>query len=243
MPAPHVPVHSPVRRAGRGPDPRVRRLLRRGSRHRDGGPVGRGGDGRAVPPHQEGRPAVSEVERLERRLERERQARKAAEAIAEEKTREIYETNVRLQRLNDRLEELVRQRTAELAATRDEAVRASQAKSAFLANMSHELRTPLNAIIGYSEMLLEEAAELGQEEFLPDLQKINTAGKHLLALINDILDLAKIEAGHFELRLIERVRPDDLTRGCADLLRENARAREIELSVDIQPALPDIDAD
>jgi PAS domain S-box-containing protein len=78
---------------------------------------------------------------------------------------------------------------------------ANQAKSQFLANMSHELRTPLNAIIGYSEMLQEEAAELGQEDFLPDLQKIQSAGRHLLALINDILDLSKIEAGRMELYL------------------------------------------
>ncbi len=82
-----------------------------------------------------------------------------------------------------------------LRAAKDAAEEASVAKSQFLANMSHELRTPLNAIIGYSEMLQEEAEDLGQEDFLPDLGKIRTAGKHLLALINDILDLSKIEAG------------------------------------------------
>jgi len=76
---------------------------------------------------------------------------------------------------------------------------ASRHKSAFLANMSHELRTPLNAIIGYSEMLQEEAEEIGEDAFIPDLQKVNAAGKHLLGLINDILDLSKIEAGRMDL--------------------------------------------
>ena len=78
---------------------------------------------------------------------------------------------------------------------------ASQHKSQFLANMSHELRTPLNAIIGYSEMLQEEAEEMGEQAFIPDLQKVNAAGKHLLGLINDILDLSKIEAGRMDLYL------------------------------------------
>jgi PAS domain S-box-containing protein len=78
---------------------------------------------------------------------------------------------------------------------------ANRAKSTFLANMSHELRTPLNAIIGYSEMLTEEAEELGDEAFVPDLEKIRSAGKHLLSMIDDILDISKIEAGRMDLYL------------------------------------------
>jgi Amt family ammonium transporter len=77
----------------------------------------------------------------------------------------------------------------------------NQAKSQFLAHMSHELRTPLNAIIGYSELLQEEVTDLGHTEHLSDLQRINDAGKHLLKLINDILDLSKIEAGKMTLHI------------------------------------------
>ncbi len=78
---------------------------------------------------------------------------------------------------------------------------AGQHKSQFLANMSHELRTPLNAIIGYSEILQEEVVGLGQEALVPDLKKVESAGRHLLGLINDILDLSKVEAGKMDIFL------------------------------------------
>jgi PAS domain S-box-containing protein len=94
-----------------------------------------------------------------------------------------------------------RKKSMDLARDKEAAEAANQAKSQFLANMSHELRTPLNAIIGYSEMLTEQAEDTGQEEFIPDLSKIHGAGKHLLDLINAVLDISKIEAGKMDLYL------------------------------------------
>jgi GAF domain-containing protein/CheY-like chemotaxis protein/anti-sigma regulatory factor (Ser/Thr protein kinase) len=107
---------------------------------------------------------------------------------------------------------------------------ADRHKSEFLANMSHELRTPLNAIIGYSEMLQEDAADLGAEQFTEDLQKINAAGKHLLELINAVLDLSKIEAGKMELYL-ESFDVATLIRDIAAVIRPLAAKNANRLEV------------
>ena len=88
-----------------------------------------------------------------------------------------------------------------LGTARDLALEATEAKSALLANMSHEFRTPINAMIGYTEMLQEQAEDLDQKEFIPDLTKVQVAGKHLLELVNDVLDLSRIEAGRMDLYL------------------------------------------
>jgi|GEM_PF-2891642 len=108
---------------------------------------------------------------------------------------------------------------------------ASRAKSAFLANMSHELRTPLNAIIGYSEMLQEEALEIGDRQFVSDLNRIHGAGRHLLSLINDILDLSKIEAGRMELHL-EPVCIADMVEGIVATVQPLVEKNQNRLVVD-----------
>ncbi len=129
----------------------------------------------------------------------------------------------------------LKKREAEVAAARDEAMQATQAKSQFLASMSHELRTPLNAIIGYSEMLYEEAEDRGLDTFLPDLVKIREAGSHLLSLINDILDLSKIEAGKMDV-LIEDFEVADLIAQVQSviepLMTKNANTLVVECAPD-----------
>jgi signal transduction histidine kinase len=106
-----------------------------------------------------------------------------------------------LHRTNTELDRRVEMRSAELAAANQALRDESRHKSQFLANMSHELRTPLNSIIGLTDMMVSNAARFGTEKALEPLRRVLSAGRHLLALINDILDLSKIEAGRMELNL------------------------------------------
>jgi signal transduction histidine kinase len=125
---------------------------------------------------------------------------------------------------------------------RSAAEAANQAKSSFLANMSHELRTPLNAIIGYSEMLVEDAADAGNEDLVPDLDRIRTAGKHLLGLINNVLDLSKIEAGKMAL-FIETFSIEELVSEVVDTARPLIEKRGNRFDVRVQPYLGNLKGD
>jgi signal transduction histidine kinase/DNA-binding response OmpR family regulator len=142
------------------------------------------------------------------------------------------------------LEDVTERRRAEeeVGMAREAAETANRTKSLFLANMSHELRTPLNAILGYSEMLFEEAEERELTEFAADLQKIGTAGKHLLALINDILDLSKIEAGKMEL-FLEDFEVGALIEEVASTIQPLVQANSNALDLAIAPGLGSMHAD
>ena len=119
---------------------------------------------------------------------------------AQQEIRERKQAQAQLQAYQEHLEEEVARRTAELVTARDSAEAANRAKSTFLANMSHELRTPLAAIIGYSELLTEQVDSLEPNQLLDHLHKVDVSAHHLLSIINDVLDMSKIEAGKMSLQ-------------------------------------------
>lgn len=140
-----------------------------------------------------------------------------------------------LQGYKQDLELLVDRRTNELVQARDQAQAANQAKSAFLANMSHELRTPLNAILGFSGMVLRDAHLSDQHR--KDMEIVGKSGEHLLELIDDVLDVAKIETGS---TVLESASTDlyDLVNDTANMLRERAWGKNLELVINISPQVP-----
>jgi len=161
---------------------------------------------------------INRIKSYIRFIEQDRQHKQDLERRVQERTSELLEAR-------NELERRVEERTAQLLDAKNQAEEANMAKSKFLANMSHELRTPLNAIIGYSEMLQEESEELEEDNFTPDLKRISSSGKHLLGLINDVLDLSKIEAGRMELFLENfelKAIVDDVTSTVQPLVEKNS---------------------
>jgi signal transduction histidine kinase/ActR/RegA family two-component response regulator len=156
-------------------------------------------------------------------------------SVIERRTQELESSNEKILHLNTALEARVRERTAQLEATNAElatakvaAEQASQAKSTFLSNMSHELRTPLNAILGFAQLLQSQPNDLAPEKVETYTSHILKAGDHLLVLINEILDLAKIESGAVSLSM-EPVSMAELFQGCQLLVGPMAEKRRIAL--------------
>jgi two-component system sensor histidine kinase/response regulator len=158
---------------------------------------------------------------------------------------ELSDANVNLAEQNRerrRAEAEVRRLYEDLTVAHAQVVAASQVKSQFLANMSHELRTPLNAIIGYSDLLQVVAARKQDTTYTEDLGRIEKAGKHLLTLINDVLDISKIEAGKIELEMqtfdVSTI-VDDITETIQPLAAKNSNALTVNVSPDVGPVHAD----
>lgn len=194
---------------------------------------------------------------------REKQAREQADHLLEEKSRELYIINESLKKHKEKLEVTVERRTLALSKSNKKltleiechiktqkaleeakivAENANHTKSLFLANMSHELRTPLNAIIGYGEFLLEEAREKKDKVFIDCLTKITSASAHLLTLINDILDISKMEAGKLTF-CVDTFSISQLIEGVVSTFRPHFQDKKNSLEVYISNDLDNMASD
>lgn len=175
---------------------------------------------------------MDEVEALRHRLARVDRARAEAERYVETKTRSLYEANLDLKQRAAELEARIEEQSADLREARDSAEYANATKSLFVAALSHELRTPLDAIIGYGEMLTEDLAALELEDLAHDGQRILSAGNYLTVLLNDLLDLEKVESGDLELHL-EEIAIEPLFAAVAEIISPQLEANRNRLEIDI----------
>ena len=170
----------------------------------------------------------------EKRFRRERRARKEAERLLQDKSRELYDANMRLTALLHTLEQRVEERTAEAEAARHRAESASLAKSRFLATMSHEIRTPMNGVIGMADYL--STTDLNEEQ-RSSVATIQAASGNLRRLLDDVLDLSRLESGKLDLSPTA-FSPAELIEDLVALHSPTARRRGLELRAEVNGALP-----